>query len=144
MEIDKLKTILQNLESAGVTEVQYLAVVTAYERAALWSSTDEDGTPFDDEKYEPYSWSEGAHDFNLESVAEFLTQNAEAVEQFRYFTGRNFGDVGHDLWLTRNGHGTGFWDRGFAGPAVEALTEAASAMGERYLYLSDDNEIEIS
>lgn len=23
----------------------------------------------------------------------------------------DWGQVGHDLWLTRNGHGTGFWDR---------------------------------
>lgn len=39
--------------------------------------------------------------------------------------------VGHDLWLTRNGHGTGFWDR----PEIYGTTRAkvfsalAKAMG---------------
>lgn len=41
--------------------------------------------------------------------------------------------LGHDLWLTRNGHGTGFWDRD---PSVYSSTNAtlfcrlAAAMGE--------------
>ncbi len=40
--------------------------------------------------------------------------------------------LGHDLWLTRNGHGTGFWDRE---PSVYSSTNAtlfcrlATAMG---------------
>lgn len=40
--------------------------------------------------------------------------------------------LGHDLWLTRNGHGTGFWDRD---PSVYSHTNAtlftrlATAMG---------------
>lgn len=40
--------------------------------------------------------------------------------------------AGHDLWLSRNGHGTGFWDRGL--PNGEVLHEAARAMKEVYLY----------
>lgn len=34
--------------------------------------------------------------------------------------------AGHDFWLTRNGHGAGFWDRGL-GDLGERLTEAAKA-----------------
>lgn len=39
--------------------------------------------------------------------------------------------VGHDLWLTRNGHGTGFWDRPeLYGPDLSnILTAMARAMG---------------
>ena len=39
--------------------------------------------------------------------------------------------AGHDLWLTRNGHGTGFWDRPeIYGVQLSAeLTRAAQAMG---------------
>lgn len=36
--------------------------------------------------------------------------------------------AGHDFWLTRNGHGAGFWDRGL-GTLGERLTAAASAFG---------------
>jgi hypothetical protein len=37
-------------------------------------------------------------------------------------------DAGHDFWLSRNGHGTGFWDRGL-GEVGDKLHEAANAYG---------------
>ena len=45
--------------------------------------------------------------------------------------GASASQVGHDLWLTRNGHGVGFWDRPeIYGEALsEELTRAAKAMG---------------
>ena len=45
--------------------------------------------------------------------------------------------AGHDLWLTRNHHGAGFWDRGL-GEVGERLTKAAHGLGERSLYAGDD------
>jgi hypothetical protein len=36
--------------------------------------------------------------------------------------------AGHDFWLTRSGHGAGFWDRGL-GALGERLTEASKAYG---------------
>lgn len=36
--------------------------------------------------------------------------------------------AGHDFWLTRSGHGAGYWDRGL-GELGDRLTEAAKAMG---------------
>ena len=40
--------------------------------------------------------------------------------------------LGHDLWLTRNGHGTGFWDRPeiYGQATAELFTMVAKAMGE--------------
>lgn len=52
--------------------------------------------------------------------------------------------AGRDLWYTRNGHGVGFWDRGFrgeAGAAAERLSDAAVALGESDAYLSDRDEV---
>lgn len=49
-------------------------------------------------------------------------------------------NLGHDLWLTRNGHGTGFWDRGL-GVLGAALTEVAEAMGPVDLYVGDDGKV---
>lgn len=49
--------------------------------------------------------------------------------------------AGHDFWLTRNGHGTGFWDRGLPDPYGELLTNAAKDYGEFYVYLGDDGLI---
>lgn len=48
--------------------------------------------------------------------------------------------AGHDFWLTRNGHGSGFWDRDI-GAAGEQLTQAAHKCGECNLYRGDDGRI---
>ncbi len=47
--------------------------------------------------------------------------------------------AGHDFWLTRNGHGTGFWDRAplaFAGLG-ERLSEKAREFGESHVWFAD-------
>jgi hypothetical protein len=48
--------------------------------------------------------------------------------------------AGHDFWLTRNGHGAGFWDREelVIGRLGEFLTECADKMGGCYTYAGDD------
>lgn len=50
-------------------------------------------------------------------------------------------EAGHDFWLTRNHHGTGFWDRGYGDERKEEfgelLTKAAHSYGEFNLYLGD-------
>lgn len=49
--------------------------------------------------------------------------------------------AGHDFWLTRNGHGCGFWDGDWQEPAATTLTNAARACGEVNLYVGDDGMI---
>jgi hypothetical protein len=47
--------------------------------------------------------------------------------------------IGHDLWLTRNGHGAGFWDRGL-GKLGDELSEWAHSFGSAYVYYDADTE----
>ncbi len=49
--------------------------------------------------------------------------------------------AGHDFWLTRNGHGSGFWDGDWTEPAATRLTNASKAFGEMNLYVGDDGRI---
>lgn len=53
--------------------------------------------------------------------------------------------VGHDLWLTRNGHGAGFWDRGlgsFNGYDIgDSLTIACKTLGSKDAYEGGDGLI---
>lgn len=50
--------------------------------------------------------------------------------------------AGHDLWLTRNGHGTGFWDRDRKVEKLgELLSNYAERMGEQYVVVGDDGWI---
>lgn len=52
--------------------------------------------------------------------------------------------LGHDFWLTRNGHGSGFFDGDYEYLLGELLTDIAQSSGESYLYLGDDDYIYIA
>jgi len=51
--------------------------------------------------------------------------------------------VAHDFILTRNRHGSGFWDTGrWAEPFATKLTELCHKFGELEIYVSDDDLLE--
>lgn len=52
--------------------------------------------------------------------------------------------AGHDFWLTRNGHGAGFWDGRWRGPVGDVLDKASKAFGEIDLYVGDDHKLHLS
>lgn len=48
-----------------------------------------------------------------------------------YLSDNQFDQAGHDFWLTRNGHGTGFWDRTEVyGHYSERFTKVSENFGE--------------
>ena len=105
----------------------------AYIECALWSSPS--GT-------DEAEFMDGVEAELAEETVEAMRKDVTA------FIAANAGDLldmppeqtGHDLWLTRNRHGAGFFDRGL-GERGERLTRAAQALGERTLYLGDDGLI---
>lgn len=58
------------------------------------------------------------------------------------------GQIGHDIWLTRNGHGTGFWCRDADTYGTEevrdALDSVAAAMGEHNIGVDTDTNTVVS
>jgi len=46
----------------------------------------------------------------------------------------------HDFWLTRNGHGAGFWDGDYPKELGNKLTEAAHSFGSCDIYIGDDGK----
>jgi len=60
--------------------------------------------------------------------ADFQEQHAADLERYVELTRRTMSGAGVDFWLTRNGHGAGFWDRG-TDPVFERLTAAAKVYG---------------
>jgi len=118
----------------------------AYIVAALWSSSGESAEYMDAEK--------GADDLAPETLAKmradcvaFLAANSTLIE-----CASGYGDyardsiwsiwerAGHDFWLTRCGHGVGFWDRGL-GVIGQRLTDAAAAFGNVDLYIGDNGMV---
>lgn len=63
---------------------------------------------------------------------DFLEANAALLGEYEA-AGFTMEQAGHDFWLTRNGHGAGFWDRGLPGDLGKRLTQA-SKVGSVDLY----------
>ena len=99
-----------------------------YLECALWTSEHDEATIFD---FDPESSAE-AQDI----CSQFEAEQAEALERYYDKTGRTESSAGHDLWLTRNGHGAGFWDR-ISDDDFPELCEAAKALGECYVFAHD-------
>ena len=111
-------------------------IVIQYLETALWSSIDENGRPLDKD----YSIS----DFLLSAVKKaekdldaFCEQAGDLIE------GISDKDIAHDFWLTRNHHGTGFWDK-YEEPYASALTKLAHKFGECDVYITDTGRLAIS
>jgi hypothetical protein len=107
----------------------------AYVECALWSSCDDNGEPLDD--------TYGPDDIATETLADmradcddFYTANAELWRS----VGMSDDQAGHDFWLTRCGHGAGFWDRGL-GDVGETLTANTRPYGNVDLYVGDDGQV---
>lgn len=110
----------------------------SYIECALWSSTDnaneQGGEPLD----KNYSTSDIAPE-TLQRMSEdcenFQSDNREALDE----SGLSDERAGHDFWLNRNGHGSGFWDEGC--PRASELSAASKAWGSFDLYIGDDGQI---
>lgn len=108
--------------------------------AALWSSNDDDDTPLDTnygaEDLAPETLDKMRQDCRL-----FISRN-EIYLNWKHPQYTVEEQAGHDFWLTRNGHGAGFWDRDFIEKrARDILTESSKRFGEVYLYVGDDGMI---
>lgn len=107
-----------------------------YIECALWSMNDESGgVPLDD------NYCIDDLDIStdcLKTMQEDCDRFQEETLQLRFQLGNaiNPSVHGHDFWLTRNGHGAGFWGRG-CGDIGDQLTDAAAAYGEVNLYVEN-------
>lgn len=103
-------------------------ILEAYLECALWSE-DVEGTIHD---VLPTGKQQAEKDIQLfvEKAGDLLTDDW------------NDEQVGHDLWLTRNGHGAGFWDRDL--PNSDELTDVCKTLfKELNVYRLETGNIEI-
>jgi hypothetical protein len=111
-------------------------ITDAYIEAMFWTSTGPDNA---EEGLGPDTHvNELAHETRVQiekDCADFV-QRIQDLPQIEDYTPDQ---IGHDFWLTRNGHGSGFWDGDYSEPLGQELTDIAHSFGEVYLYRGDDN-----
>lgn len=125
-------------------------VTKAYIDAALWSSHCYGAVDHEDCRGEDCDDSLEYLNYGIEDIdADTLINIRGVLADFiglcldgnpYAFTHWDLAQVGHDFWLTRNGHGAGFWDRG-KGEAGQYLTRIAKTFGESDLCVGDDGKV---
>lgn len=102
----------------------------AYIDCLLWSECDDNGEPLED-SFDVWDISPQSLREIIDDCQDFQEAQAEHLEEL------DDSDCGHDFCLTRNGHGAGFWDRGY-GELGERLSVEARAYGTQGLTPGDD------
>ncbi len=119
-------------------------MLKAYVECALWSSP----LPDEGDCSPPMDKRFGPEDLAWETIiaAAIDCEDFMHVLDGETFTADDLAEMaddermGHCLWLTRNGHGVGFWDGRY--PRMGArLTRIAKAMGPCEFYVGDDGKI---
>ena len=154
---DRKKKIKESLEVSKVeisescyavvpalTESVSKMALDSYLETALWSSTDDSDPSGGDPLDKNYDIS----DIESETVEKakkdlelFFDKCSEKypgiLDQY------DDEQIGHDFWLTRNGHGAGFWDGDYEETPGDGkkLTEIAKTFKEVNLYVGDDGQI---
>lgn len=102
--------------------------LTSFEAGYLsclqWLTRDDDGDPIDGLSLDDMA-PEALDEIHADCEA-FLADNLTDMDW--YLT--NIGDhhsAGHDFYLTRNGHGAGFWDRIYTADAIGPLGRLSDA-----------------
>ena len=116
----------------------------AYIVAALWSSTDFDGEPLDRDHDESDIAAETLQAMRNDCAA-FYDANWDSITCEDGLIGPDGSTqdemAGHDFWLTRCGHGAGFWDGDWPEPHATKLDNASKQFGNVDLYIGDDGKI---
>lgn len=110
-------------------------VYQSFVGAALWSTNDENGEPLD-AKCDRFDIHHNLELWLRSYVTDFLLNPVTETDRV------TDEQLGHDLWLTSQGHGSGFWDRKL-GSLGDLLTQLAkdAVPGSFDLYVGDDNKI---
>jgi hypothetical protein len=117
--------------------------VNDYLKAILFAETDRDGSPLD-RHYSIADFSPCAVAKAKADIAKFEELAGPQLED--YCLAMGYDKASHDLWFSRAGHGTGFWDVHLNQGEVtreigKALHAVAKTLGEQAVYVGDDGMV---
>jgi hypothetical protein len=106
-----------------------------YKATALWSTNDEsEGNPLD-QNYTVDQIAGKTQEKMLADCQAFYDANWEILRNPTF--GWPADRAGHEFWLNRNGHGSGFWDSESGTEDFrKRLSKSAKSFGEVNLYVS--------
>ena len=136
-DIEKAQAQDAALEVAGITDEEVREALDGYLQAAKFTGVTQDGDSLDGTDY---AWSGDAQNEARDDVIDFVSSNVAAIREFQRVTGHGWLQVGIDFSLTRNGHGSGYWDRGAGDVGIE-LTNVSKPHGEAIVYVDDNEEL---
>lgn len=113
-----------------------------YIETALRSSTDDEGCPLD-RNYSVDDIDSASLDEMQNDLHAFMNKADEMCYGIEDVAA-NSSQFAHDFWLTRNGHGVGFWDRPelySSKELADKLSNLARSFGPCDLYIGDDGKI---
>ena len=132
-----------------ITKSEARKFIHQYLATALWSShdfrSDRDEVCYDPEAGENMDDSFQPEDAHPDTLKEARTDLFEFLRQCNWHgidlreVNPDLSQHAHDLWLTRCGHGAGFWDRGYGRGVGKALTAIAVGMGNRECMAVDNH-----
>ena len=114
--------------------ISFEAFVADYIECALWVSAGDDD--------EPLNCDHDQSDLSPEALKRIYVDCRDFYAvNFVIFAPQGENSAGHDFWLTRNGHGAGFWDGDWPEPAASILDDASKTAGGCSLYKGDDGKL---
>lgn len=127
-----VKSILK--ENMDSRQFDIKQVVDSYLETALWADSDEDNADFEGKTIndvDPQSRVEAQAD--IEKFISIAQQ--QAPEELATY---DASQLGHNIWLSRNGHSAGFFDDN-----NDKLQDIARNMKGKYMYVGDDQAVYI-
>ncbi len=127
------------------------AFIRAYLECALWATHGPDEEPHQCENLDDIfgidDIAPSALGATREECLDFIRANRRDLGLYcaRMANAEWSGEAraGHDFFLTRCGHGAGFWDRGL-GALGDRLADAARVYGDAFYYPGDDGRVYLS
>lgn len=122
------------------SSVNISEVLKGYLYAVLFTSFDDNEDPldynYDIDDFDKQSRRQAERDISLfvNSIESKMGLDLEALLDE---TDNTEQDLGHDFWLTRNGHGAGFWD-GDWGEYGDTLTDLTEKFGGKDVFVEGD------
>jgi len=139
-DIEKLEpgTVIRFDKGGAVDSSRIDTALRQYANTALWSSTyikDDEDVPMDQD-YGYDDISEKTIAWMRKDVEKFFNENIDNIDKSEL----DDEAVGHNFWLSRNGHGAGFFDAG-SGDEFDELQQAAKKYKEVNLEVGDDDKV---